>query len=145
MPSGPNAENAKDLYDKAFKNKMFAISVGQLNKAHEAEEAGHDFYLGRVGERVKLEGQKVDGSWKHSMTVARPGDHMFSEGTFKLDGFANSPEVMDEMQKIDAIPLRRTATEAMDIVGEGNMGSNIPDTPRGRRGMPAKMRKGRSK
>ena len=42
-------------------------------------------------------------------------------------------------------PAPRSATEAMKIVGEGNMGANVPNTPRGRRGMPAKMRKGRAK
>jgi hypothetical protein len=42
-------------------------------------------------------------------------------------------------------PAPRSATEAMKIVGNGNMGANVPALPRGRRAMPAKMRKGRAK
>lgn len=87
MPSGPNAENAKNMYDKA-------------------------------------------------MTQASMRAHFTQKGVEAM-----RQAVRDDM----ATPRPRTAKEALKIVGEGDMGANVPSTPRGRRGMPAKMRKGRSK
>jgi hypothetical protein len=62
--------------------------------------------------------------------------------------FSNMDSLVKDLKGLSAYkatPAPRSATEAMKIVGEGNMGANVPNTPRGRRGMPTKMRKGRAK
>jgi hypothetical protein len=80
MPSGPNAENAKDLYNKSF--------------FHQSPPSfGLDLRL-KPGER----------DWRD--------------------------------------PAPRSAKKALKIVGEGDMGANIPMS---RKGAPKRMRKGRAK
>lgn len=51
------------------------------------------------------------------------------------------PKTMDEAYP-PSQPAPRTAMEALGIVGEGNMGANVPMS---RKGAPKKIRKGRAK
>jgi hypothetical protein len=60
---------------------------------------------------------------------------------------ANRPKTMDEAYP-PSQPAPRSAMEAIGIVGNGNIGANIPQSPRGRRGSmddPQRTRKGRRK
>jgi hypothetical protein len=101
MPSGPNAENAKDLYNKA---KGF-----------------HQTLQGMLYKPTLFP--------THREEADRAFNDLAAKG--KISGYAP-----------------RTAREALDIVGEGNMGVNVPQSPRGRRGSmddPKSTRKGRLK
>jgi hypothetical protein len=85
MPSGPNAENAKNLYDSVVPPRVGDFDAWIRGLAA-ADTGGRPPRVGDIG------------AW--------------------LKGNAS-------------LPKRRTAREALDIVGEGNMGANIPsDTPR---------------
>ena len=95
MPSGPNAKNAKDLYEKA---KSF-----------------HQTLQGMLYKPTLFP------------THREEADKMFNDlaAKGKLPGYAP-----------------RSAMDALGIVGEGNMGANIPMS---RKGAPKKTRKGRLK
>jgi hypothetical protein len=103
MPSGPNAENAKNLYEKgkAFKELLEKAQ----SKDPEALRALKAMSLAPKSEPHLIWGNLLSG---------------------------DTP----------ATPKPRTATEALGIVGEGNMGANVP---MGRKGAPKRMRKGRLK
>ena len=103
MPSGPNAENAKNLYQRT--KDLKALIEKAQSKDPEALRA--------------LKAMSLDPT---------PRPHLIWGNLLSGD--------------TPATPKPRTATEALGIVGEGNMGANVP---MGRKGAPKRMRKGRLK
>ena len=140
MPSGPNAENAKDLYTKA-----------QLNMAHSriekaAEKEGSTFNIGRVGMHTAIRSTNVGGEWirehgpleggfERPWTLTPPftEDDRSALRSIALPMGGVGPSIWDmpiDNKPVDskpATPKPRTAKEALDIVGEGDMGERIPD------------------
>jgi hypothetical protein len=63
----------------------------------------------------------------------------------RSDLFSNMDSLVKDLKGLSAYkatPAPRSATEALKIVGEGDMGANVPMS---RKGAPKRMRKGRAK
>ena len=99
-----------------------------------AKKAARQAKFQRKQQREAISRRLADGRTGEAQDRIKKFNETHGEGAFENGATSKTPT-----------PAPRAATEAMKIVGNGNMGANVPALPRGRRAMPAKMRKGRAK